>query len=97
MEVYTRGVALPDLDEGVANRLAACVENASAKPAHLADAGRGGVVENQQIVVRVERQLVRIERPLGLLGRERERLGESTGHSEKRGGNAQRLEKMAAR
>ena len=43
-------------------------------------AGVSRVVDDDQVVVGVERQMIRIERAFGLPRRERERFGERTGH-----------------
>ena len=67
---YAVVVALPNLDDCVAERLAIGVENPAAEVRDLADRGRDAVVDEEQIVVGIERQLVGIERPLGLPGGE---------------------------
>ena len=59
-------VGLPDLDQGVAQRIAVGVEYATDQVRHLANGRRDRVVDDQQVVVGVERQLVGIERTLGL-------------------------------
>ena len=66
VEVDAVGVALPDLDDGVADRVALGVEDAAGQVRDLADGRRDGVVDDDQVVVGVERQLVGVERPLGL-------------------------------
>jgi hypothetical protein len=58
MEVNLVGVALPDLDESVPDRAARPVENPSCQMGDLAH-GRGDVViDLDQVVVRIKRQLV---------------------------------------
>ena len=69
-------VDLPDLDEGVADRVAPGVEDPAAQVGDLADGRRDAVVDDQQVVVGVERQLVGIERPLGLGRRPDQLVGE---------------------
>ena len=51
----------------------------------LANRGRDVVVDDDQVVIRIERQMIGIERPLGLRRRERERFGEAAGTLQKAG------------
>ena len=44
-------VGLPDLDDGVFDRIPGAVENPPAEPGNGADAGRDGVVDNEKIVI----------------------------------------------
>ena len=69
-------IDLPDLDNRVADRLPGRRGDPSRQMRDLADARRDGVVEDQQVVIGIERQLVRIKRPLGRHGR---RAGELLG------------------
>lgn len=62
-------VRLPDLDQSIANRLTALIENTATQPCDLADCRSNVVADDDQVVVPVERQPVRIIRP--------ERLGRS--------------------
>jgi hypothetical protein len=63
-------------DEGVADGVALGVEDTPAEVRHLADGRRDGVVDDQQVVVGVQRQLVGVERPLGLLRGAHQFVGE---------------------
>src|SRR5262245_10223537 len=66
VDVHTLVVALPDFDEGVAHRITLGVEDAARQMRDLAD-GRGDrVVDDEQVVVGVERQFVGVEWSLGL-------------------------------
>ena len=76
MQVRPVVVALPDFDERVADRRALHVEDLAREVGDGADGGGDRVVDDDQVVVGVERQLVGVERPLGLIGRLRQRLGE---------------------
>ena len=80
-------VDLPDLDQGVPHRVALGVEDAAGQVGHLADGRRDAVVDDEQVVVGVERELVRIKRPLGLPGRAHQLVGEQAAGRE--GGRAQ--------
>ena len=62
-------VDLPDLDQGVPDRVALGVENTAEKMGHFAHGRSDRVVDDQEVVVGVERELVGIERPLSLRGR----------------------------
>ena len=66
VQVDALGVALPDLDQGVADRVALGVEDPAGQVGDLADGRGDAVVDDEQVVVGVERELVRVERPLGL-------------------------------
>src|SRR5262245_15218621 len=68
--------------------------------------GRDGVVDDKQVIVRIERHLVRIERPLGLTRRLNQFLGEyarrvpiaeADGADDAGGSNDEAIHKMAAR
>jgi hypothetical protein len=64
LEVGAVLVALPDLDDGIAQRLALGVEELAGEMRDLADGRRNCVVDDQQVVVGVERELRREEGPL---------------------------------
>src|SRR5580692_6889096 len=63
-DVTALGVALPDFDNDVPHRLAAGGENATGEMRYLADGGRNVVVDHEQIIIGVERQLGWIKRSL---------------------------------
>ena len=75
LRVAAARIALPDFDDGVTNRLAVRVEDPPRQVRDLADGLGDAVVDDQQVVVRVERQPVGVERPLRLPRGERELLG----------------------
>jgi hypothetical protein len=66
MEIGGVVVDLPDFDQGVPERVATAVKDAPAQIGDLADRRGKPVVDDQQVIVGVERHLVRIEWPLGL-------------------------------
>ena len=84
VEVSALVIGLPDFDQGIAHRIAMFVEDATGQPSDLADGRRDAVVHDDEVVVRIERQLVGIERTLRLLRRACQRLGESARHREHR-------------
>jgi hypothetical protein len=91
-------VRLPELNEGVPDRIAVAVEHA-AGDVRNGSACRGEVVvEVEQVVVFAERKVVgqRIERPLGLLRSERESFGKRTGQREASGCGSHAFEKAPA-
>jgi hypothetical protein len=55
----------------------------------LADRRRERVVEDDEIVVRIEREMVRIKWTFGLGRRAQQFLGESARHREERGGESE--------
>ena len=87
VDIDPLAVHLPDFHEGVAHRLAVFVENAPAQVRDLAN-GRGNrVVDDDQVVVGVERQPIRVERPFGPRRCRGEFLREQpTGREERRAG-----------
>jgi len=77
-------VGLPNLNEGIAHGFTFFVEDPPAEPSDHAN-GRGDpVVNDDQVVVGIERKFVRVERPFGLLRGPREGFGKSTRHGEQR-------------
>ena len=77
-------VHLPDLDQGIANRVPFDIEDATAQVSDFAHGWRERVVDDDQVIVGVEGKVVRVERPFGL-ARCQESLGKSAGKGEKRG------------
>ena len=63
-EIDAVPVALPDFDEDVSHRLSACGEDAAGKVGHFAHGGRDVVVDDEEIVIGVKRQLGGIKRSL---------------------------------
>ena len=59
-------------------------------------AGVSAVVDDEQIVVGIERQLIGIKRAFGLRRRERERFGKGAGRGEEGGGEAKSRQEAAA-
>ena len=62
MHVRRGAVHLPDFDEGVSHGLPGHREHAAGQVRHLPDGRRDRVVDDQQVVVGVQRHLVGIER-----------------------------------
>jgi hypothetical protein len=55
-------IDLPDFDHGILDRVASNVEDAAHNMRDLADGRRNRVIDNDEIVVRIQRQLLGIER-----------------------------------
>jgi hypothetical protein len=89
-------VHLPDLDDGVAHRIPLGIEDPPGQVRDLADGGRDGVVDDEQVVVGVQRELVRVERPLGLPRRADQLLGEQAARREGRRAERQGAQEGAA-
>src|SRR5262249_23185868 len=84
VDVHRIGVALPDLDGGVANRRPRGPEDAAGEVSDLTH-GRGDLVVNdEQVVVCVEREFVRIEGAFGEGGRTEQLVGEQPAGGEER-------------
>src|SRR5262245_3681412 len=73
-------VTLPDFDRGIANRLTTPIENLSTHPGNLADGGSNTVIDDQEVVVRVEWKLIGIERALCLARRPHQFFSEEAGN-----------------
>ncbi len=79
MEVTGVVVHLPDLDDGVANGIAMRIEDSAGQVRNVADGRRDRIVDDEQIVVGIERQVIGIERPFRLRRRAHELFGEDAG------------------
>tara|TARA_B100001105_G_C22339214_1_gene420463 strand:+ start:221 stop:856 length:636 start_codon:yes stop_codon:yes gene_type:complete len=85
MEVDPLVVYLPDLNDGIAERLAPGVHHHAAKVAHGTYRGSNLVVDDEEIIVGIEGKVVGIERPLHVPGRAGESLRQGAGHGEEGG------------
>ena len=83
VEVDALAIDLPDLDDGVADRVAFRIEQAAGEVGDLADGGGDAVVDDEKIVVGIEWEVGGVERTFGLFGGERELFGEGTGRGER--------------
>jgi len=82
VEVDAAAIDLPDFDDGIADGVAFGVEEAAAEVGDFADSGGEVVVEDEKVVIGIEREFVRIEGAFGLTGRLGEGFGESAGRGE---------------
>ena len=89
-------VALPDFDDGIANRLTARIEDAPAHVGHFTHGRREAVIDDEQVVVGVERQVIGIEWPFGLARRAHQFLGQDAGDGEEGGSEAHLLHETTA-
>src|SRR5207247_8510414 len=93
-------VNLPDLDQHVADRIAPGVEDAPAEVRDLTDRGCNAIIDDDEVVVGIERQVVGIKRPVRLTRRERELFGEEAAkqdrRAERRGSESPAATKKAA-
>ena len=69
-------VYLPDLDDGILDGRAARVQDAAGEVGNVAHGRRDRIIDDDQVIVGIERQLVRIEGPLGQAGGARKLFGE---------------------
>jgi hypothetical protein len=79
VQVRALVVHLPDFDERVAEWRAGRVEDTAREVRDFTHGGRDRIVDDQQVVVGVERQAVRVERPFGQGRGLGEFLGENPG------------------
>ena len=82
MDVRAAIIHLPNFDCDVANRAAVSVADFSGQVRNFTDRGRNRVVQDQQIVVGVQRQMIRLERPFALGRRLFQFVGEWPGSKE---------------
>ena len=75
-------VHLPDLDGRVSDGTASPVEYAAAQARDRSHRRSDGVIDDQQVIVRVERHLVGVERAFGLRRRLNKLFGENARHKE---------------
>src|SRR5262249_31157106 len=66
VQIRAAVVTLPDLYRRILDRLAAGIQDLAAQVSDLAYGWRQRVIDDDQVVVRIQWQLVRIKRPLGL-------------------------------
>lgn len=85
VEVGAGAVALPDLDESIADRLSAFVENPAGNPGDFADCGSEAVIDDEEVVIGIEGKFVGIERAFGLGRSASEFFGEEAGGGGERG------------
>ena len=85
MKVNAVVIALPNFDERVLDWVAAGAQDPTAQVRNLADSRREAVVDDDQIVVGVERKVIRIEGAFSLPGRADQLFGEQTTNAEQRG------------
>src|SRR5271157_559225 len=95
-EVRPVAVALPDLDDRVADRVALGIEDLAAEVRDFAHSGSDGIVDDEQVVVGVEGELGRVERALLNARGTFQLLGEGASGRERGGAKGQRAEEPSA-
>src|SRR5262245_1562654 len=76
-------VTLPDFYDGVLDGASIGAENPPAQVGDFADGRRDRIVDNQQVVVGIQRQVIGVERPFGLRRRANQLLREEAGRRKK--------------
>src|SRR6478752_4468242 len=97
MQISPAIVALPNFYCRVPNRVPLTIENSSTQIRDLAHTGSQLVIDDQEIVVRIQRQLVRIKRPLGLGWRLHQLLGKHPGNIQRRSKGGRAAQKQTTR
>ena len=95
VQIHAVVIHLPDFHEGIADGITASIEDAPAQVCYFPDGWSNSVVNNDQIIVRIERQVIRIERPFGLARGAHQLFGEGARDREERSSEAQAAEKTA--
>jgi hypothetical protein len=88
-------VRLPDFDDRATDRSAGGIENTAAEPGDRAHCRGDGVVEDQQVVIPIERQVVRVVGAFCLRRGLDQRVGERAANREERAGQSYCAEKAA--
>jgi hypothetical protein len=89
-------IGLPDFDQSAAYRLPAGIEHPAADPGDFTHCGRDVVMDDQEVVVLIQRKLVREIRTFGLGRRQRQRLGKGSPLGEEQASQAQRGQEFSA-
>ena len=97
VQVNPVGIALPNFHQRIAHRFSAGIEHPSAHIAHLTHRWGQGVVDDDQVIVGVQRQMVWIVGPLGGGGGSRQGLSEGTNRSEASGDGTGRPKEIPTR
>ena len=71
-------IHLPDFDERVADRRSGGAEDAPAEVCNFSDGRCQSVIDNDKVIIGVEREIDGVERPFGLTRGLRELLGEGS-------------------
>ena len=72
-------IHLPDFDEHISQRFSVTVEYSTGEMSYFTDGGRDRVIDDNQVIIRVQRQVIGIEGAFGLLRRSHQILGEGAG------------------
>src|ERR1051326_7041898 len=92
VQINTLVVHLPDLHQCVANRLAAAIEHPPAQVRDRSQRGGDAVINDDEIVVSVQRKVVGVKRTFGLLRRANQFLSKSAWNGEEGRSEAQAAE-----
>jgi hypothetical protein len=82
VQINTIVVSLPDFDQHTAKWVPASIQNSAGKMGDLADGGSDGIIDDDEVVIRVQGKVVRIKRAFGLLGCEQQLFREGTRNGE---------------
>src|SRR5262249_54177162 len=83
VQVDTLAIRLPDLDESISNRVSLLIQDPPAQMRDLPDGWRDSLIDNDEVVIRVQRQFVGIKRSFGLPRGAHQVLSECARHGEK--------------
>ena len=86
-------IDLPDLDECVANGAATRIQDSARQMGDLTHGRRDRIIDDQQVVIGVEREFVGIKRAFGLGRRAYQFLGKYAGDQQSRRPQTHRLQK----
>jgi hypothetical protein len=83
MNVRRAAIHLPDFHERAAHGLSTGAEDASGEIGDFANGGRDGVVDNQQVIIGIERHLIGIVRTFGEARRSHQLVRKEAGRGER--------------
>jgi hypothetical protein len=87
---------LPYLHKSIADWLPARIQYSAAEPGDLTQAGCRGVIDDEEVIIRIQGEMIRIKGAFGLRWGTGQFFGEQPGHGEKRAGKGHLADKSAA-
>src|SRR5262245_19791845 len=95
-EINPAAVHLPNLDESIPDRIAVRIEQPPAQVCHFTDRWRDRVINNQQIIIRIQREFVRIKWSFLHSSRSREFLCKGSANHQGGAGKCEASKEIAA-
>jgi hypothetical protein len=96
VQVNAVTIGLPNFNQHVSKWVSTSIQNAPGEMRDLADRGSDGIVDDNEVVVRIQRKVVRIKWALGLLGREEQLFGKGARNGEEHRAQSGALDEVTA-